>query len=144
MRFHIGPRNCAAPFRRGSLGNSLRMPRHFRTSTTSGRPGKSIVSYRRSGTFQSDERIVKVVLVAGRVALPERLLPVRTAPSRKEGVALLDAGVHQREMDSGGSGKALPVNLRPADHHEREIGARRQSRLLEVAYDGAIRGLEFR
>src|ERR1700722_20141608 len=140
MRFHIGPRNCAAPFRRGSLGNSPRMPRPFRTSTTSGHPGISPVSYRRSGTFQSDEEIVKVVLVAGRVTLPERLPPVRAAPSRKEGVAALDAGVHQREMDSGGNGKALPVNLRPADHHERGNGARRQSRLLEGPDHGAIGG----
>src|SRR5450631_4643881 len=112
MRFHIERHNCAATFRRGSLRNSPRMPRRLRTSITNGHPGKSTVSYPRSGTLQRDEGIVKVVLVARLMAFPERLPPFGTAPTRKEGVALLDAGVHQRKMDSGGKGKTLPVNLR--------------------------------
>src|ERR1700693_4267264 len=106
MRFHIEPHNCAATFRRGSLRNSPRMPRRFRTSITNGRPGRSIVSYLRSAmTIQRDEGIVKVVFFAGLMAFPERLPPFGTAPPRKERVALLDAGVHQREMDSGRKGK---------------------------------------
>src|SRR5260221_13191135 len=119
------------------------MPRRFRTSITNGRPGRSIVSYLRSGmAIQRDEGIVKVVLFTGLMAFPERLLPFGTAPTCKERVACLDAGVHQCEMDSGGKWQALPVNLRPADHHQRGIGARRESRLVEGPDDGAIGGAE--
>ena len=93
-------------------------------------------------TLQRDEGIVKVVLIAGLVAFPERLPPFRTAPTRKERVALRDSCVHQRKMDSGSKGKRLPVDLRPADHHQRGIEARRESRLVEGSDDGAIGGLE--
>jgi len=72
------------------------------------------------------------------MALAKRLAPLDSAPAVEKRVAVLDARMHQRQVDARGQRQALPVDLRPADDHDLAAGPPRLAGLVEIGDDRAI------
>jgi len=76
------------------------------------------------------------------VRLAIRFPPLGAAPGVEERIAVLDPGMHQRQMNSGDERDAFPVDLASPDHHQTRIPVRLAARGVEGRYHHAIRRRE--
>jgi len=76
------------------------------------------------------------------VRLAIRFPPLGAAPRLEERVAVLDPGMHQRQVNLADERDAFPVDLGSPDHHQARIPARLAERRLEGRYHRAIRRRE--
>jgi hypothetical protein len=109
-------------------------PRGLRPSVDAPyRPGSGL-----RNPLERDETIGIRILVVRFVTLARALVPLAAAPTGKYRVAILDPGVHQREMDAACLRQALSIDFRAADHHQCAPRPRRDSRVVQSVDDDAI------